>query len=117
MMMSRATATGAKGGSLAAGRKGVKGAAGGAGAEEKKVDKVAEYLKARDFTGALATLEFKRKTGDVEDPQAALLWAGYCAFHLCQFQRAFDSYSELLVNVCSDVACCALCRCLLSRWL
>jgi len=95
MMMSRSTATGGK---VAAPRKGK----GGAAAEEKMVDKVAEYLKARDFTGALATLEFRRKTGEVEDPQKAFLWAGYCAFHLGQFQRAFDSYSELLNGASRD---------------
>ena len=91
MMMSRAAASGGK---AVMGRFG-KGPGGDKVAEEKK-DKVAEYLKIRDFTGALATLEFQRKTGEVADEPMVLQWIGYCAFHLGQFQRAFDAYQELL---------------------
>jgi len=65
--------------------------------KEEKKDKLPEFLKARDYTGALATLEFKRKTSvDPEEEVTTLLWIGYCAFHLGQYQRAFDAYQNLV---------------------
>jgi intraflagellar transport protein 56 len=48
--------------------------------------KLEEYVKKRDFTGALAVLEFNRKTGD-ESESESLLWIGYCAFHLGNYHK------------------------------
>lgn len=63
-----------------------------------------DFIKARDFTGALALLEFKLKCrdGDMKD---ILLWIGYSAFHLGNFRRAIEAYKELLSSyeVPSDV--------------
>ncbi|CAM9930576.1 unnamed protein product, partial [Discosporangium mesarthrocarpum] len=50
--------------------------------------------QARDYTGALALLEFNRKSGD-DDLEDTLLWIGYCAFHLGNYQRSIDAYEEL----------------------
>mmetsp|Transcript_65802 Transcript_65802/g.129159 ORF Transcript_65802/g.129159 Transcript_65802/m.129159 type:complete len:629 (-) Transcript_65802:161-2047(-) len=92
MIMSRAA--GAKGGGL---RK--KGSPGSPGKEEKK-DKLKEYLKERDYTGALATLEFnKRSAQDPAEELMTTMWIGYCAFHLGQFQRSFDAYQSILNTV------------------
>ena len=54
-----------------------------------------EYIKGRDYTGALALLEFNRKVGE-DDELHTLLWIGYCAFHLGQYQKAFDRYQEVV---------------------
>ena len=64
----------------------------GPAAKEEKKDKLAEFVKKRDYTGALAILEFNRKSGDASSDLMTLMWMGYCAFHLGQFQRAFDAY-------------------------
>jgi tetratricopeptide (TPR) repeat protein len=88
MIMSRATATGG----AAAARKAV----GPKKEEQTKKEKLADYLKARDYTGALAMLEFHKKTGEAAEELDTLLWIGYCAFHLGQFQRAFDAYQDAI---------------------
>ena len=70
-----------------------------------------EFLNKRDYTGALALLEFKLKCQD-GDTKDLLLWIGYCSFHLGNFRRAEDAYKELLDthDISSDVhlniACC-----------
>ena len=51
-------------------------------------------MKTRDYTGALALLEFNRKVGE-DDELKTLLWIGYCAFHLGEYQKAFDRYQEI----------------------
>lgn len=63
--------------------------------EAAKVTKLEEYIKARDYTGALALLEFNRKTGE-EDEEKTLMWIGYSAFHLGQYQRGYDAYQEVV---------------------
>ena len=45
-----------------------------------------EYIKKRDYTGAQALLEFNRKA-DNENEVESLLWIGYCAFHLANYQK------------------------------
>lgn len=54
-----------------------------------------DFVTARDYTGALALLDFKLKTadGDVKDLQ---MWIGYCAFHLGNFRRAEEAYKSLI---------------------
>jgi intraflagellar transport protein 56 len=54
-----------------------------------------EFIQQRDYTGALALLEFKLKCqdGDIKD---LLMWVGYAAFHLGNYKRAEDAYKELL---------------------
>lgn len=70
-----------------------------------------DFLIKRDYTGALALLEFKLKCHD-GDSKELLLWIGYCAFHLGNFKRAEDAYRELLdahevqSNVHLYLACC-----------
>ena len=39
--------------------------------------KLSEYVAKRDFTGALALLEFERKSGDLEDEIENYMWIGY----------------------------------------
>jgi len=51
-------------------------------------------VNARDYTGAIALLEFQRQAG--EEQENSLEWLGYCAFHLGDFQKALNSYDQLL---------------------
>ena len=50
-----------------------------------------EYIKKRDYTGAQALLEFNRKAGD-ENEVESLLWIGYCAFHLANYQKGANQF-------------------------
>uniref|UniRef100_A0A8C4P436 Intraflagellar transport protein 56 n=1 Tax=Dromaius novaehollandiae TaxID=8790 RepID=A0A8C4P436_DRONO len=54
----------------------------------KKVPQLEELLALRDFTGAIALLEFKRQVGEQEED--ADLWIGYSAFHLGDYKRALE---------------------------
>mmetsp|Transcript_34371 Transcript_34371/g.108302 ORF Transcript_34371/g.108302 Transcript_34371/m.108302 type:complete len:573 (-) Transcript_34371:683-2401(-) len=54
-----------------------------------------DYVKDRDFTGGLALVDFNIKSGTGEKKDN-LMWAGYCAFHLNDFHRAFNCYQELI---------------------
>ncbi|XP_066846303.1 intraflagellar transport protein 56 [Anser cygnoides] len=59
----------------------------------KKVPQLEELLALRDFTGAIALLEFKRHAGEQEED--ADLWIGYSAFHLGDYKRALEEYEAL----------------------
>ncbi|XP_064011167.1 intraflagellar transport protein 56 [Pogoniulus pusillus] len=69
----------------------------------KKVPQLEELLALRDFTGAIALLEFKRQVGEQEED--ADLWIGYSAFHLGDYKRALEVYEALTKNpnCCPDV--------------
>lgn len=54
-----------------------------------------QFISTRDYTGALALLEFRLKCQD-GDTKDLLLWIGYCSFHLGNFKRAEDAYKELM---------------------
>ncbi|XP_031456190.1 intraflagellar transport protein 56 [Phasianus colchicus] len=59
----------------------------------KKVPQLEELLAGRDFTGAIALLEFQRHAG--EQQEDADLWIGYSAFHLGDYKRALEEYEAL----------------------
>ncbi|NWS71789.1 IFT56 protein, partial [Crotophaga sulcirostris] len=59
----------------------------------KKVPQLEELLTLRDFTGAIALLEFQRHVGEQEED--ADLWIGYSAFHLGDYKRALEEYEAL----------------------
>ncbi|NXF85033.1 IFT56 protein, partial [Eubucco bourcierii] len=59
----------------------------------KKVPQLEELLSLRDFTGAIALLEFKQQVGEQEED--ADLWIGYSAFHLGDYKRALEVYEAL----------------------
>lgn len=61
-----------------------------------KLTRLDEYISKRDYTGALALLDFNRKGADARDSVDALMWMGYCACHLGNYQRAYEAYGELL---------------------
>ena len=45
--------------------------------EDNKVTKLEEYIKSRDYTGALALLEFNRKTGEEEEEKVSFSSRSY----------------------------------------
>ncbi|GIY25285.1 intraflagellar transport protein 56 [Caerostris extrusa] len=59
-----------------------------------KVPTLEEFVKNRDFTGALTLLEFTRNSGkgDLKND----LWIAYCAFHLSDYRRAMEEYNHIL---------------------
>ncbi|XP_026553308.1 intraflagellar transport protein 56 isoform X2 [Pseudonaja textilis] len=59
----------------------------------KQLPQLEDLLTQRDFTGAIALLEFKRQVGEQEED--ADLWIGYCAFHLGDYKRALEEYEDL----------------------
>ncbi|XP_068047579.1 intraflagellar transport protein 56 isoform X4 [Anomalospiza imberbis] len=59
----------------------------------KEVPQLEELLAQRDFTGAIALLEFKQQVGEEEED--GNLWIGYCAFHLGDYKRALEEYEAL----------------------
>uniref|UniRef100_A0A8C9MS57 Intraflagellar transport protein 56 n=1 Tax=Serinus canaria TaxID=9135 RepID=A0A8C9MS57_SERCA len=59
----------------------------------KEVPQLEELLAHRDFTGAIALLEFKQHVGEKEED--GNLWIGYCAFHLGDYKRALEEYEAL----------------------
>ncbi len=61
----------------------------------KNAPNLDDLLKARDYTGALALLEFKLKCND-GDAKENLMWIGYAAFHMGNFERVEKAYRELL---------------------
>eukprot|EP00519_Triparma_laevis_P002247 CAMPEP_0182499744 /NCGR_PEP_ID=MMETSP1321-20130603/7927_1 /TAXON_ID=91990 /ORGANISM="Bolidomonas sp., Strain RCC1657" /LENGTH=556 /DNA_ID=CAMNT_0024703985 /DNA_START=70 /DNA_END=1736 /DNA_ORIENTATION=- len=67
-----------------------------------KVPSLQDFLGKRDFTGALALLEFKRRNGgddeETEGEVQTLMWIGYCAFHLGKYERAQEVYTELMTG-------------------
>jgi intraflagellar transport protein 56 len=71
-----------------------------------------EFIQNRDYSGALALLEFKLKSGD-GDPIQLLWWIGYAAFHNGNLEKAVAAYKRLQtefsvtdgqVDLC--LACC-----------
>ncbi|NXQ35062.1 IFT56 protein, partial [Alaudala cheleensis] len=60
----------------------------------KEVPQLEELLAQRDFTGAIALLEFKQHVGE-EEEEDDNLWIGYCAFHLGDYTRALEEYEAL----------------------
>uniref|UniRef100_A0A8C5S9I0 Intraflagellar transport protein 56 n=1 Tax=Laticauda laticaudata TaxID=8630 RepID=A0A8C5S9I0_LATLA len=59
----------------------------------KRLPQLEDLLTQRDFTGAIALLEFKRQVGEQEED--ADLWIGYCAFHLGDYKKALEEYEGL----------------------
>ena len=64
---------------------------------KKKGPTVNECLTKRDYTGAIAILEFELKTeeNDKEKRRHLLMSIAYCASHLGNHQKALESYEEI----------------------
>uniref|UniRef100_A0A1I7ZQK1 TPR_REGION domain-containing protein n=1 Tax=Steinernema glaseri TaxID=37863 RepID=A0A1I7ZQK1_9BILA len=62
--------------------------------KREAIPELDEYLIRRDYTGAMAMLEFKRK----DEPQNITnnLWLGHCAFHAGEYTKALEVYEWML---------------------
>ena len=70
---------------------------------KQKVDnglQLDDFISKRDYTGALALLEFQLRSQASTSPTSArkdlLMWIAYVSFHLGNIQRADEAYNELL---------------------
>ncbi|KAJ8923301.1 hypothetical protein NQ315_001859, partial [Exocentrus adspersus] len=70
---------------------------------------IEDYLKKRDYTGAITLLEFKQHNDQIENVE---LWVAYCAFHRGDYKKALHIYQQLykanpeLDNLAVNIACC-----------
>ena len=73
-----------------------------------------DYVKTRDWIGAVALLESERNVNiQVENS----LWLAYCYFHMGEYRKAINIYDELLRKTDDDdyhifKACCYYALCL-----
>eukprot|EP01012_Entosiphon_sulcatum_P030146 TRINITY_DN3700_c0_g2_i1.p1 TRINITY_DN3700_c0_g2~~TRINITY_DN3700_c0_g2_i1.p1 ORF type:complete len:553 (-),score=181.64 TRINITY_DN3700_c0_g2_i1:435-2093(-) len=80
--------------------------------QNTKQGQLEEYIANRDFSGAVALLEFLRDSGEVIDDYPTLPWLAYCAFHLGDYQKALLVYKDILDRDDADpvvhiyMACC-----------
>jgi intraflagellar transport protein 56 len=65
-----------------------------------KLPQLEEYIKNRDYSGALTLLEFNRRSDELEEEkkQQTLMWIGYCAFHIGDYQKALSAYNDVLAG-------------------
>ncbi|XP_071537126.1 intraflagellar transport protein 56 isoform X2 [Panulirus ornatus] len=63
---------------------------------KKVLPKLEDFLKKRDFTGAITLLEFERSSGNTNELNDQ--WIGYCAFHLGDYKRALLEFEKLTVH-------------------
>jgi len=61
-----------------------------------------DFLENRDYAGALAILEFNKRSGEAENLKETLQWIGYTAFHLGDMKKSLETYQQLLALEDSD---------------
>jgi intraflagellar transport protein 56 len=66
----------------------------GSAATGTEIPSVEEFISKGDFCGALAVLEFKRRSQDMDE--MTLPWMAYCAWHLGDYAKSLSVYDELL---------------------
>ncbi|RXG60142.1 Intraflagellar transport protein 56 [Armadillidium vulgare] len=78
---------------------------------KKSLPKLEDFLKKRDYVGAITLLEFQRNSGKADDKLDE--WVGYCAFHLGDYKRALSEFENLTKNIKDpknenwlNLACC-----------
>lgn len=62
---------------------------------QKRIPKLEDLVKKRDYTGAIALLEFQQQSEEITDDEACM-WLGYCASHLGDYRRALEAYDSLI---------------------
>lgn len=75
---------------------------GGGGGVSKLLPTLEDCVRERDYAGALAILDFERKTAHGprsvvgEEELERRLWVGYCAFHAGEYEQAQAVYQGLI---------------------
>lgn len=80
--------------------------------QKKKLPELEDFISKRDYSGAIALLEFLRTSG--KPIQNTELWIGFCAFHMGDIPRAKHEYEAILERdkkgapneVFTYLACC-----------
>lgn len=78
--------------------------------KKDKMPQLGDFIRARDYTGAVTLLEFKRHIG--KHDELTVPWLGYSAFHLGDYKKAADTYTKILAVSGADpvhhlhLACC-----------
>jgi hypothetical protein len=66
----------------------------------KLLPSLEDCVRERDYAGALAILDFERKTAasgtSAEEALERRLWVGYCAFHAGDYEQAQEVYQGLI---------------------
>ena len=81
-------------------------------AKQSPVEALEEALQSRDFSKATATLEFYKAAGQPLGELSINPWLAYSAFHCGDYQKAADTYKEMLAQDDTDTqhllhyACC-----------
>jgi intraflagellar transport protein 56 len=55
-----------------------------------------EFIQQRDYSGAIAVLEFYKHANKPHPKYEINPWLAYCAFHLGEYEKAMDVYKEML---------------------
>lgn len=79
-------------------------------ASKRETPKLEEFIKKRDYTGAVTFLEFNESSSNMEND----LWIAYCYFHLGDHRKAATIYENIKNNNTSTkppelltyLACC-----------
>ena len=68
-----------------------------AGGKTAAAPSLSGFLSTRDYTGALAVIEWSRAHGRLSEAEDELqqAWLAYAAFHLGDYRRALDAYTQL----------------------
>lgn len=62
--------------------------------EKQKVPQLEDFLSKYDYTGAIALLDFNRRSGKTDEETD--MWIAYCHFHLADYKKAMEEYEKLL---------------------
>ena len=64
---------------------------------QKAPPSLPDFLRLRDYTGALTLIAFQRAQPDTDaaKDESLLAWQAYCAFHLGDYKKALDAYTDL----------------------
>lgn len=65
--------------------------------KEEKLPEAKDYLKDRDYNGAITLLECERKYASKHDIKT-LMSLAYAYFHNGDYKKAIDTYDELMRN-------------------
>eukprot|EP01013_Petalomonas_cantuscygni_P014074 TRINITY_DN288_c0_g1_i2.p1 TRINITY_DN288_c0_g1~~TRINITY_DN288_c0_g1_i2.p1 ORF type:complete len:582 (-),score=148.93 TRINITY_DN288_c0_g1_i2:91-1836(-) len=66
--------------------------------EKSKAQRLEDFIAARDFTGAVALLEFQRRLGRQIEGKPTNPWLAYALFHLGEHDKAAAVYREMIAT-------------------
>uniref|UniRef100_A0A7S1N908 Intraflagellar transport protein 56 n=1 Tax=Eutreptiella gymnastica TaxID=73025 RepID=A0A7S1N908_9EUGL len=71
--------------------------------DRRPVAQLESFLYNRDFSGAVALLEFFKDAGETDiDGYLILPWLAYCAYHFGDYTKAMQAYQEMIAQPDAD---------------